>query len=104
MEYIDGSDPRTLWEEKNQLDVLEAKDFKELKFMHAGWKDTEYLEKVLKFKDKEANGTKLKKDVYFEDEKRWSDANGNPRDNVYYFTQVQRMEGETEQTNDRDSF
>ena len=43
MEYIDGEDVRTLWEEKNLLDVLDAKDFKQLKFMHAGWSDTEYL-------------------------------------------------------------
>lgn len=34
---------RTLWEDKNLLDVLEEKPFKELKFMHAGWKDTEYI-------------------------------------------------------------
>ena len=28
MEYIDGDDPRTLWEEKNLLAVLDSKDFK----------------------------------------------------------------------------
>jgi len=101
MEYIDGSDPRTLWEEKNKLDVLEAKDFKELKFMHADWKDTEYVRKVPKSRDvsklvkdgdsNNASDTKTFKEYYFEDEKVWSDANGNPLDNSYYFTQVQRM-------------
>lgn len=58
MEYIDGSDPRTLWEEKNLLDVLDEKDFKQLKFMHAGWKDTEYNKKVYKTRsvDSSLNG------------------------------------------------
>jgi len=40
MEYIDGDDPRTLWEDKNLLDVLDEKDFKQLKFIQAGWSDT----------------------------------------------------------------
>lgn len=114
MEYIDGSDPRTLWEEKNKLDVLEAKDFKELKFMHADWKDTEYVRKVPKSRDvsklvqggdsNNASDTQTNKEYYFEDEKVWSDANGNPLDNSYYFTQVQRMQGEDEQTKDRDLY
>lgn len=42
MEYIDKDDLMTLWEDKNLKDVLDEKPFKELKFMHAGWKDTEY--------------------------------------------------------------
>ena len=31
--YRDGDDPETLWKEKNDLDVLNAKDFKELKYL-----------------------------------------------------------------------
>ena len=31
--YRDGDDPETLWNAKNDLDVLNAKDFKELKYL-----------------------------------------------------------------------
>ena len=34
LDYIDGENPATLWNLKNELDVLEGKPFKELKYMH----------------------------------------------------------------------
>ena len=110
MEYIDGSDPRTLWEEKNLLDVLDEKDFKQLKFMQAGWKDTEYNRRVFKLRSVEkadANDSNNKyngNEFYWEDEKIWSDANGDEKDNQYYFTQKQRMDGEKVQTDDRTAY
>lgn len=110
MEYIDGSDPRTLWEEKNLLDVLDQKDFKQLKFMHSReWKDTEWTERVIKQEnvEKTKSGESFKvfgNEVTWTDEKRWSDANGNTFDNQYYFTQSQRGKGETVQTEDRTEY
>ena len=33
-DFVDGENPATLWNLKNELDVLEGKPFKELKYMH----------------------------------------------------------------------
>ena len=33
-DFVDGENPATLWNKKNELDVLEGKPFKELKYMH----------------------------------------------------------------------
>lgn len=33
VDFIDGENPATLWNERNELDVLEGKPFKELKYM-----------------------------------------------------------------------
>jgi hypothetical protein len=92
MEYIDGDDPRTLWEEKNLLDVLDQKDFKQLKFMHAGWKDTEY-EYWEPYPDDETRDNISGVEETFEitkyrAKKAWTNANGDPKDNIYYFTQT----------------
>ena len=95
MEYIDGDDPRTLWEEKNLLDVLDQKDFKQLKFMHAGWKDTEY-EYWESYRDDETRdntdafggGQSTYEITKFRAKKAWTNANGDPFDNIYYFTQT----------------
>ena len=107
MEYIDGEDPRTLWEEKNLLDVLDQKDFKQLKFMHAGWKDTEYEYWESYFENETrpnvGGGTSEHPVEKFRAKKAWTNANGDPYDNVYYFTQTQRAKGEEVQTADRDS-
>ena len=35
-DFIDGKNPNTLWNAKNELDVLEGRDFKALKYMHTG--------------------------------------------------------------------
>ena len=107
MEYIDGEDPRTLWEEKNLLDVLDQKDFKQLKFMHAGWKDTEYEYWEAYFENETrpnvGGGTSEHPVEKFRAKKAWTNANGDPYDNNYYFTQTQRAKGEEVQTADRDS-
>ena len=101
---------RTLWEEKNLLDVLDEKDFKQLKFMHAGWKDTEYNRRVFKTRTVEkgissdSNTKQNGQEFYWEDDKVWSDANGDERDNQYYFTQKKRMDGEKVQTDDRTAY
>ena len=34
--FRDGENPATLWKERNELNVLENRDFKELKYMHTG--------------------------------------------------------------------
>jgi len=57
------------------------------------WKDTEYLEYEKDGKDNNGN------DVY-RTEKVWYNANGDPRDNNYYFTQTQRMDSEPLLLND----
>ena len=90
MEYIDGDDPRTLWEEKNLLDVLDQKDFKQLKFMHSGWKDTEYeyWESYFENEERTVGGVASTHSVEkFRAKKAWTNANGDPYDNNYYFTQ-----------------
>ena len=91
MDYIDGDDPRTLWEEKNLLDVLDSKDFKQLKFMHAGWKDTEYEYWESYFDDETRtinNVAEVRNIEKFRARKAWNNANGDPYDNNYYFTQT----------------
>ena len=91
MDYIDGDDPRTLWEEKNLLDVLDSKDFKQLKFMHAGWKDTEYEYWESYFEDETRtinNVAEVRNIEKFRARKAWNNANGDPYDNNYYFTQT----------------
>ena len=35
-DFIDGKNPEELWQMKNELDVLEGRDFKALKYMHTG--------------------------------------------------------------------
>lgn len=37
---------QSLFDMKIKLDILEEKDFKQLKFMEAGWKDTTYTKKT----------------------------------------------------------
>ena len=34
VDFIDGENPATLWNQRNELDVLDGKPFKELKYMH----------------------------------------------------------------------
>lgn len=53
------------------------------------WKDTEYLESNYDF-SRNSNNV----EIGWVEEKRWSDANGDPKDNNYYWTQTQRLDAE----------
>ena len=35
-QFKDGDNPNTLWQLKNELDVLEGRDFKQIKYMQTG--------------------------------------------------------------------
>ena len=41
--FVDGEDPATLWQIKNEVDVLDSKPFKELKYMQTGSYDSSRL-------------------------------------------------------------
>ena len=89
----------TLFDMKIKLDILEQKDFKQLKFMQAGWKDTtsyEMKERTVRT-DNGSYQEMWKRPVY-------TDANGLPSQtdsNTGYYTQTLFMDGETETYNER---
>ena len=42
--FVDGENPLTLWQVKNELDVLEGRDFKQLKYMQTGGFNTDFAQ------------------------------------------------------------
>jgi len=90
----------TLFDMKIKLDILDQKDFKQLKFMEKGWKDTTSYEMTERTVDGGADTDYIElwpRPVY-------TDANGltSQRDsNTGYYTQTLFMDGETETYNDR---
>ena len=58
---------------KNDLDILEDKDFKEIKYLSDGWVDRSYVQYA---NSADTTGTTV-----------YAGPNGNPNDNSGYFTQ-----------------
>jgi len=105
LEFSDGEklqstwwNDETLFDMKIKLDILEQKDFKQLKFMQAEWKDTTSYEMEVRNVDANSDYAEMwSRPVY-------TDANGLPsqRDsNTGYYTQTLFMDGETETYNER---
>ena len=67
---------QNLWQWKNELDVLEDKDFKDLIYINKGWSSMSYQYYL---SQNDANPTT-----------RYNTPNGYPYDNIGFFTQKQR--------------
>ena len=74
--YDEGELRKDLWYWKNEYDVLDEKDFKDLIYINKGWSSMSYQ---LYLTQQDPNPTT-----------QYNDPNGYPYDNRGYFTQKQR--------------